>query len=65
MTWHYLKNSKPNLYKNNITPSFPPSRSSPQEGLYYVEVAFKGRVINNLTGVEKENYTFKVTTKKG
>ncbi|XP_035178129.1 fibrocystin isoform X2 [Oxyura jamaicensis] len=35
------------------------TRSSPQEGLYYVEVTFKGRVINNLTGVEKENYTFK------
>ncbi|OXB78627.1 UNVERIFIED_CONTAM: hypothetical protein H355_010107 [Colinus virginianus] len=34
-------------------------RSSPQESLYYVEVTFKGRVINNLTGVEKENYTFK------
>ncbi|NWY49817.1 PKHD1 protein, partial [Chionis minor] len=32
------------------------TRSSPQEGLYYVEVIFKGRVIN-LT--EKENYTFK------
>ncbi|NXL83094.1 PKHD1 protein, partial [Alectura lathami] len=35
------------------------TRSSPQEGLYYVEVSFKGCVINNLTGVEKENYTFK------
>ncbi|NXC66321.1 PKHD1 protein, partial [Anhinga anhinga] len=35
------------------------TRSSPQEGLYYVEVIFKGHVINNLTGVEKENYTFK------
>ncbi|KAF1588746.1 Fibrocystin, partial [Eudyptes moseleyi] len=35
------------------------TRSSPQEGLYYVEVAFKGRVINNLTEVEKENCTFK------
>ncbi|XP_029893831.1 fibrocystin [Aquila chrysaetos chrysaetos] len=35
------------------------TRSSPQEGLYYVEVIFKGRVINNLTEVEKENYTFK------
>ncbi|XP_042688670.1 fibrocystin isoform X6 [Centrocercus urophasianus] len=35
------------------------TRSSPQEGLYYVEVSFKGRVINNLTGVEKENYAFK------
>ncbi|XP_038033294.1 fibrocystin isoform X3 [Anas platyrhynchos] len=38
------------------------TRSSPQEGLYYVEVAFKGRAINNLTGVEKENYTFKFST---
>nr|XP_009489070.1 PREDICTED: fibrocystin-like [Pelecanus crispus] len=35
------------------------TRSSPQESLYYVEVIFKGHVINNLTGVEKENYTFK------
>ncbi|XP_052546715.1 fibrocystin isoform X1 [Tympanuchus pallidicinctus] len=35
------------------------TRSSPQEGLYYVEVSFKGRVINNLTRVEKENYAFK------
>ncbi|NXE82096.1 PKHD1 protein, partial [Cochlearius cochlearius] len=35
------------------------TRSSPQEGLYYVEVIFKGHVINNLTGVEKENCTFK------
>ncbi|KAM9563714.1 fibrocystin [Guaruba guarouba] len=35
------------------------TRSSPQEGLYYVEVIFKGRVINNLTEVEKENFTFK------
>ncbi|XP_009693892.1 PREDICTED: fibrocystin, partial [Cariama cristata] len=35
------------------------TRSSPQEGLYYVEVTFKGHVINNLTEVEKENYTFK------
>nr|XP_009942694.1 PREDICTED: fibrocystin [Opisthocomus hoazin] len=35
------------------------TRSSPQEGLYYVEVIFKGRVINNLTEVEKENCTFK------
>ncbi|KAF1512602.1 Fibrocystin, partial [Eudyptula albosignata] len=35
------------------------TRSSPQEGLYYVEVAFKGHVINNLTDVEKENCTFK------
>ncbi|XP_064304301.1 fibrocystin isoform X2 [Phalacrocorax carbo] len=35
------------------------TRSSPQEGFYYVEVIFKGHVINNLTGVEKENYTFK------
>lgn len=31
--------------------------------MYYVEVIFKGRVINNLTEVEKENYTFKVTAK--
>ncbi|KFQ99214.1 Fibrocystin, partial [Nipponia nippon] len=35
------------------------TRSSPQEGLYYVEVIFKGHAINNLTGVEKENSTFK------
>ncbi|XP_063186731.1 fibrocystin isoform X2 [Chroicocephalus ridibundus] len=35
------------------------TRSSPQEGLYYVEVMFKGHVINNLTEVAKENYTFK------
>ncbi|KAK1207578.1 PKHD1 protein, partial [Pygoscelis papua] len=35
------------------------TRPSPQEGLYYVEVAFKGHVINNLTEVEKENCTFK------
>ncbi|KAM6083161.1 fibrocystin [Chlamydotis macqueenii] len=35
------------------------TRSSPQEGLYYVEVIFKGKVINNQTGVEKENYAFK------
>ncbi|NWS73473.1 PKHD1 protein, partial [Crotophaga sulcirostris] len=35
------------------------TRSSPQEGLYYVEVIFKGHVINNLTEVEKENCTFK------
>ncbi|XP_074717461.1 fibrocystin [Strix uralensis] len=35
------------------------TRPSPQEGLYYVEVIFKGHVINNLTKVEKENYTFK------
>ncbi|XP_030346033.1 fibrocystin isoform X2 [Strigops habroptila] len=35
------------------------TRSSPQEGLYYVEVIFKGRVINNLTEVEKKNFTFK------
>lgn len=31
--------------------------------MYYVEVIFKGCVINNLTEVEKENYTFKVTVK--
>ncbi|KAK2511732.1 hypothetical protein Q9233_016736 [Columba guinea] len=36
-----------------------PGWSSPQEGLYYVEVIFRGHVINNLTDVEKENYTFK------
>ncbi|XP_009642896.1 fibrocystin, partial [Egretta garzetta] len=35
------------------------TRSSSQEGLYYVEVIFKGRVINNSTEVEKENCTFK------
>ncbi|NWW89268.1 PKHD1 protein, partial [Rhynochetos jubatus] len=35
------------------------TRSSPQEGLYYVEVIFQGHVINNLTEVEKENCTFK------
>ncbi|XP_062429111.1 fibrocystin [Rhea pennata] len=35
------------------------TRSSPQEGLYYVEVISEGRVINNLTGVEKDSYTFK------
>ncbi|XP_062494516.1 fibrocystin isoform X2 [Pezoporus occidentalis] len=35
------------------------TRSSPQEGLYYVEVILKGRVINNLTEVEKESFTFK------
>ncbi|XP_027664450.2 fibrocystin isoform X1 [Falco cherrug] len=35
------------------------TRSSPQEGSYYVEVIFKGRLINNLTDAEKENYTFK------
>ncbi|XP_061845579.1 fibrocystin [Colius striatus] len=35
------------------------TRSSPQEALYFVEVIFKGHVVNNLTGVEKENYTFK------
>lgn len=60
-TWHFLKN-KANQYNNNITHFLPP-RSSPQEGLYYVEVIFKGCVINNLTEVEKENYTFKVTVK--
>lgn len=62
-TWCFLKN-KSNLYKNNATHFLPP-RSSPQEGLYYVEVIFRGLVINNLTEVEKENYTFKVTTKQG
>ncbi|NXJ66569.1 PKHD1 protein, partial [Rostratula benghalensis] len=35
------------------------TRPSPREGLYYVEVVFKGHVINNLTEVEKESYTFK------
>ncbi|XP_053919594.1 fibrocystin [Cuculus canorus] len=35
------------------------TRPSPQEGLYYVEVIFKGRVISNLTEMEKENCTFK------
>ncbi|NXD80162.1 PKHD1 protein, partial [Halcyon senegalensis] len=34
------------------------TRSSPREGVYYVEVIFKGHVINSLTEVEKENYTF-------
>ncbi|KAJ7399301.1 fibrocystin-like [Pitangus sulphuratus] len=38
------------------------TRSSPQESLYYVEVMFKGCVINNLTGLEKENYSFKGNT---
>ncbi|KAM7062054.1 fibrocystin [Acridotheres tristis] len=40
------------------------TRSSPQEGLYYVEVTFKGQVINNLTGVEKENYSFKFSAEQ-
>nr|XP_009675177.1 PREDICTED: fibrocystin isoform X1 [Struthio camelus australis] len=35
------------------------TRSSPQEGLYYVEVTSEGQVINNPTEVEKDNYTFK------
>ncbi|XP_069706944.1 fibrocystin [Phaenicophaeus curvirostris] len=35
------------------------TRPSPREGLYYVEVIFKGRVLNNLTELEKENCTFK------
>ncbi|XP_027528473.1 fibrocystin isoform X1 [Neopelma chrysocephalum] len=40
------------------------TRSSPQEGLYYVEVIFKGCVINNLTGLEKENYSFKFSAEQ-
>ncbi|XP_056344169.1 fibrocystin [Oenanthe melanoleuca] len=40
------------------------TRSSPQEGLYYVEVIFKGHVINNLTEVEKENYSFKFSAEQ-
>ncbi|XP_063279528.1 fibrocystin isoform X2 [Prinia subflava] len=40
------------------------TRSSPQEGLYYVEVIFKGRVINNLTEMEKENYSFKFSAEQ-
>ncbi|XP_068867901.1 fibrocystin isoform X2 [Aphelocoma coerulescens] len=40
------------------------TRSSPQEGLYYVEVMFKGHVINNLTKVEKGNYSFKFSAKQ-
>ncbi|XP_067150956.1 fibrocystin [Apteryx mantelli] len=35
------------------------TRSSPQEGLYYVELISEGQVINNLTGVEKDSYIFK------
>ncbi|NXD15876.1 PKHD1 protein, partial [Nothocercus nigrocapillus] len=35
------------------------TRSSPWEGLYYVELLSQGRVINNLTGMEKDSYTFK------
>ncbi|NXU49945.1 PKHD1 protein, partial [Turnix velox] len=35
------------------------TRSSPQEGLYYVEVMFKEHILNNLTEVEKEKCTFK------
>ncbi|XP_014113099.1 PREDICTED: fibrocystin [Pseudopodoces humilis] len=38
------------------------TRSSPQEGLYYVEVMFKGHVINDLT--EKENYSFKFSAEQ-
>ncbi|XP_053794338.1 fibrocystin [Vidua chalybeata] len=40
------------------------TRSSPQEGLYYVEVTFKGHVINNLSEVEKENYSFKFSAEQ-
>ncbi|XP_041336779.1 fibrocystin [Pyrgilauda ruficollis] len=40
------------------------TRSSPQEGLYYVEAIFKGHVINNLTEVEKENYSFKFSAEQ-
>ncbi|XP_068039311.1 fibrocystin isoform X2 [Anomalospiza imberbis] len=40
------------------------TRSSPQEGLYYVEVIFKGHVINNLTEVEKESYSFKFSAEQ-
>ncbi|KAF2974910.1 hypothetical protein EK904_014443 [Melospiza melodia maxima] len=42
----------------------PSIRSSPQEGLYHVEVIFQGHVINNLTEVEKENYSFKFLTEQ-
>ncbi|NWX85156.1 PKHD1 protein, partial [Nothoprocta pentlandii] len=35
------------------------TRSSPREGLYYVELLSEGRMINNLTGMEKESCTFK------
>ncbi|XP_051631957.1 fibrocystin-like, partial [Manacus candei] len=35
-----------------------------QEGLYYVEVIFRGCVINNLTGLEKENYSFKFSAEQ-
>ncbi|NXA42512.1 PKHD1 protein, partial [Eudromia elegans] len=35
------------------------TRPSPWEGLYYVEVLSEGRVINNLTGMEKDSSTFK------
>ncbi|XP_023780003.1 fibrocystin [Cyanistes caeruleus] len=38
------------------------TRPSPQEGLYYVEVIFKGHVINNLT--EKVNYSFKFSAEQ-
>ncbi|XP_063009216.1 fibrocystin [Melospiza melodia melodia] len=40
------------------------TRSSPQDGLYHVEVIFQGHVINNLTEVEKENYSFKFLTEQ-
>ncbi|RMC17085.1 hypothetical protein DUI87_05662 [Hirundo rustica rustica] len=40
------------------------TRSSPQEGLYYVEVIFRGHVLNNLTEVEKENYSFKFSAEQ-
>ncbi|XP_009077183.1 PREDICTED: fibrocystin-like [Acanthisitta chloris] len=40
------------------------TRSSPQEGLYYVEVIFKGQVINNLTGLERENCMFKFSAEQ-
>ncbi|TRZ13995.1 hypothetical protein HGM15179_013119, partial [Zosterops borbonicus] len=40
------------------------TRSSPQEGLYYVEMIFKGHVVNNLTEVEKENYSFKFSAEQ-
>ncbi|XP_010226775.1 PREDICTED: fibrocystin-like [Tinamus guttatus] len=35
------------------------TRSSSWEALYHVELLSEGRVINNLTGVEKDSYTFK------
>ncbi|XP_030304276.1 fibrocystin [Calypte anna] len=40
------------------------TRPSPQEGLYSVEVLFKGHVINNLTEVEKEKCTFKFSAEQ-